>query len=142
MKNIISGCCFLLLLKNEFFFWFCWLWSKNTDNSFFFSFLFHFYFYFLSAGVTYNSQKREPRIFQQPGGGGVVEDAFLLTGAPLTQRLNDIYSMSDDEDDMIESISDVNSSGIDISSSKILYHPENGQQLYGNVKQVKMQLGL
>ena len=113
-----------------------------TTLFFFFQFLFHFYFYFISAGVTYNSQKREPRIFQQPGGGGVVEDAFLLTGAPLTQRLNDIYSMSDDEDDMIESISDVNSSGIDISSSKILYHPENGQQLYGNVKQVKMQLGL
>ena len=56
-------------------------------------------FFFSTAQVTYNSQKREQRAFKQPGGGGVVEDAALLTGNQLQQRLNDIYAMSDDEDD-------------------------------------------
>ena len=50
--------------------------------------------------MTYNSQKREVRAFQQPGGGGLVDDHVLLSGA-LQQRLNEIYNMSDDEDETV-----------------------------------------
>lgn len=124
---------------------------------FFFYFLCSHFLCFLSislvlsfsfaAQVTYNSQKREQRVFKQPGGGGVVEDAVLLTGSHLTQRLNEIYSMSDDEDDLIESIdvvaatkgkTDVNNA----FSSTVLHSPQNGGPLYGNVRQTNMQLSL
>jgi hypothetical protein len=96
--------------------------------------------FLIAAQVTYNSQKREQRIFKQPGGGGVVEEAVLLTGNHLQQRLNEIYSMSDDEDDMIESTDGENK--INLFSSTVIHHPDNGSALYGNVRQVKMQLGL
>ena len=62
----------------------------------------------------------------------MVEDVVLMTGNHLQQRLNEIYSLSDDEEDTIDSK----------SSSVMSHHPENGAALYGNVRQVKMQLGL
>lgn len=105
-----------------------------------------FFFLLPTAQVTYNSQKREQRAFHQPGGGGVVDDVALLTGNHLQQRLNEIYSMSDDEDDMIESIGgeeeEAGRNSFHTFSSHILRASETGEALYGGVRQIKMQLGL
>ena len=103
--------------------------------------------------MTYNSQKREARAFQQPGGGGLVDEMVLLSGSALQQRLNEIYNMSDDED---ESIVDVggDTSGMMAGgqyartthclnlSGSVARDPASGVALYGNVRQVKMQLGV
>ena len=90
---------------------------------------------------------------QLPGGGGLVDETVLLSGTALQQRLNEIYSMSDDED---ESVVDVGSDETDMIvgecnaqtadslnlNASVPRDPESGVALYGNVRQVKIQLGL
>ena len=65
--------------------------------------------------------------------------------------------MSDDEDDMIESVSVSGGGGggeeqetekttslthsFNTFSSQVLHDPETGEALYGSVRQIKMQLG-
>ncbi len=108
---------------------------------------------FITAQVTYNSQKREARVFEQPGGGGLVDETVLLSGAALQQRLNEIYNMSDDEDESIVDVA-ADESGLMAGgryrqttdylnlNMNVARDPASGVALYGNVRQVKMQLGL
>ena len=103
--------------------------------------------------MTYNSQKREVRAFQQPGGGGLVDDNVLLSGAALQQRLNEIYNMSDDEDETVINVGldDVGTiqGGAHVPTTDSLdlnpqvpRDPASGVAVYGDVRRVKIQLGL
>ena len=107
---------------------------------------------FPTAQVTYNSQKREQRAFKPPGGGGVVDDVVLFSGAALRTRLDEIYCMSDEEDDEVVPLQSHRDAEDLASNAKRLpvdgdligvqRHPATGQAVFKTVTPVIMQLGL
>ena len=109
-------------------------------------------FFFGAAQVTYNSQKREQRVSNNPGGGGVFDDPVLLSGDALQFRLNEIYNMSDDEDEAVVDVAGgtiISTNGCYAETTSRFNLESTGSRqaisgapIYGNVRQVKIQLGV
>ena len=81
------------------------------------------------------------------------DEPVLLSGDALQFRLNEIYNMSDDEDETIVDVAEkdtaVTTKGYYVETTKtfnigstVPRQPISGAARYGNMRQVKFQLGL